>query len=904
MSPLVRTFVFFLATVTSATSFADELLRDLEELYDLTSHCEEKSEVALRWGMVLRQSPMQSPERRSLLEAIYSKALEPCAPKAIRAQATFELGIVAFGDGDFPRAKLYFTQLLNTYRDDLLVVDSLYWLGETYSELGDMKRARRAYLGVAERSVGEMRGWGLFKSSRLTKSKSISVRDLVRLLDLLSISSEVSQKFKRSVADAFVADWSKATNQIRGGVRKHRRWRSLTGPDASLLMRSMGRYYIGTSDKYATRSLLASLQRLKVPGWEFEERLWRGLLEEGTPWYAWFNKNPDILTLSLSDSGGVGRLEHVVDVLEIAVGRSSQDGITLRPEQLSAIGAWVKTGSDITNSQLTALLKLHQLGAAALESEKSPLPSYVETLVTRCLEDDGRKLQCSAASLSSVLQLWSSRRSALEREMEGSQSFNEGKRLWELLKKSIESRRVVFSRAEELARLLEFAVVFKEPEGFSAYASLIPDDLPDSNCEITKALSSTDREDVKDIFWEETRSQLERLLKRGLGACQKGAQRLADRIEARLDLVTEVGRGKPESFISKHEGKAGLSLVLIADWRRVFEAGNLEAAQERMSRLLKEHGAEREVRSIATEWGDWLERNNDWLRAAEHYQRVAESGGKAIGFYALSKSGRAYRLAGEPQLSTQMMRQAQQRAMVEMNGTGLEKICDYWWRQWSQGDKTTADDVRACEQALLRDRLGDRCESLVRVWSLPRSSGEHQALAKETNRVEQVREQDCEAAQWESFLGHVRRAIEQLGESTLEGGIDERQLASYLGGLESTRKAFAEQFDPYLRARRPVLDALALAYYYGRLHEALYEGLMRLEDPSLGAAQGALWRRKLTRRGEPLRSIALSAYQKALSLRSPERIHPLESSLQEALLRLEALSTQPALDYLPLPGEQ
>ena len=47
------------------------------------------------------------------------------------------------------------------------MIDGLYWLGETLSELGDLKRARRAYLGVAERSVGEMRGWGLFKSSRL-----------------------------------------------------------------------------------------------------------------------------------------------------------------------------------------------------------------------------------------------------------------------------------------------------------------------------------------------------------------------------------------------------------------------------------------------------------------------------------------------------------------------------------------------------------------------------------------------------------------------------------------------------------------------------------------------------------------------------------------------------------------
>ena len=167
-----------------------------------------------------------------------------------------------------------------------------------------------------------------------------------------------------------------------------------------------------------------------------------------------------------------------------------------------------------------------------------------------------------------------------------------------------------------------------------------------------------------------------------------------------------------------------------------------------------------------------------------------------------------------------------------------------------------------------------------------------------------VTKQDCEAAQWEGFLGEVRLGIQEVGSLELGDGADDRQLAAYLESLESSRKAYAARFAPYLQAKRPVPDALALAYHYGWLHEALYEGLMRLEDPSLGVGQAALWRRKLTRRGEPLRSIALSAYQKALSLRSPQRIHPLESVLQEALLRLEALSTQPALDYLPLPGEQ
>ena len=128
-------------------------------------------------------------------------------------------------------------------------------------------------------------------------------------------------------------------------------------------------------------------------------------------------------------------------------------------------------------------------------------------------------------------------------------------------------------------------------------------------------------------------------------------------------------------------------------------------------------------------------------------------------------------------------------------------------------------------------------------------------------------------------------------------------LSRYLIRLEEVRKVHVESFMPYLRSTRPVLDALALAYYYGRFHEALYEGLMRLDDPSLGSSESALWRRELATRGEPLKSIALSAYQKAHSLRTSRDIHVLEPALQEALLRLEALSSQPALDYLPFPGE-
>jgi len=903
MSSLNRLLLSVCLLGLSDLARADELLRDLEELYGLTSQCEEKAEVALRWGMVLRQSPMPSQKRQTLLESVYSRALEPCASEAIRAQAVFELGIVSFGNGQFRRAKDYFVRLLNEFPDDLLVVDSLYWLAESYSELGDSKRARRAYLGVAERSVGEMKGWGLLKSSRLTKSKAVSVRSLVRLLELLSVSEDISSKFKRAIADAFVADWSRATNQIRGGVRKHRRWRRLDGGDAALLMRSMGRFYIATSKEYAAKSLLASLKRLNVAGWDFEKELWQGLLDSGNAWLSWFEDHPQILVKSLSEDVLGSRLAHLSDVLEIAVGRSSKGNLVLTPEQLSAIKRWALTGEGISSSDLFALVKLNQLGSSALEGEKSPLPDYLEALISRCLEDDGRRLNCSAGSLGAILDLWSSRRSTLERVVDGSQAFLSRKKLWELLRVAIEGRRLVVSREEELATLLEFAVVFEELEGFTAYASLIPDDYPDSNCVLTRALLSVDREDLESKFWSSAQTLLTRLSEQGLQGCEAKVARLQGRIGARLDLAETPGNAPLDSLIEAYDGRAGLSLVLIEAWRRLFEAGNLNEAQARMKTLLDRHGSESEVRSIATQWGDWLERNNNWLRAAEHYQRMAQTGGKAIGFYALSKAGRAYRLAGESERSAALMRQAQERAEAEMNGLGLEKICDYWWRQWTQGDESAAQDVLTCELVLLGDGLGDRCESLVRVFSLPpRDSGAHPS--KNAMALPVLKRGDCQAAKWESFLAGVRRVIDALdGQETLSG-LDEAEVVDYLADLEATRQSSAREFEPYLAGQRPVLDALALAYYYGRLHEALFDGLMKLDDPSLGTGQAALWRRELSRRGEPLRSIALSGYQKALALRSPEKIHPLETSLQEALLRLEALSTQPALDYLPLPGEQ
>ena len=901
MSSLSRFLVILVGLLMGAVAQADELLSDLQELYQLTTRCQEKTEVALRWGMVLRQSPMRSPARRALLEDVYGKALEDCAASSTQAQAIFELGIVAFGEGDFPRAKALFTRLLNEHDEDLLVVDSLYWLAETLSELGDLKRARRAYLGVAERSVGEMRGWGLFKSSRLNKPQKVSVQDLSRLLDLLAISNDVSAKFRRSVSDAFVSDWARASNQVRGALRKTRRWKRLEARDASLLTQAMGRYYISTSDSYAFKSLLVSLKRLKLVGWEFEDRLWNGLLTAGGDWLAWFDAHPQVIIEASSETDGHGRFEHSVDVLEIAIGRSQRSTYSLCESQMKALDSWANTGTQISSSQLIAFLKLHQLSGAEFSGAQQSLKDSVETLVSRCLEERGRDLQCSMAAVPVMLELWRIHRSAIERGVEGSRGSQGGKRLWELLRRRIESRRVVLNREEELASLLGFAVAFKEVDGFVAYASLIPDDFPDPNCELVKALSSVDRADTDAQFWDAASVLFSRLSEKGLSQCRDVATQLRERIEARLDL-SRSPQQPLESLIGKHEGKAGLVLVLIENWRRVFEAGDLEGAQVRMDHLLARHGAEREVRLIASEWGDWLERGNKWLRAAEHYRRVAETGGKAIAFYALSKSGRAYRLAGERDLSTTMMRLAQERAIAEMNGSGLEKMCDYWWKQWSQGDEAAASDVGDCHRALLRERLGERCESLSRIWSLP---------AKVTfsdprfpNSFEKVQAADCEAAKWEGFLGGVRHVIERLDSKFFEAGADEAEQARYLEELEATRKSYVEAFKPYLSANRSARDALALAYYYGRFHEALYDGLMRLEDPSLGASGAALWRRKLERRGEPLRSIALSAYQKALALRRPSAIHPLESSLQEALLRLEGLSTQPALDYLPLPGEQ
>ena len=747
MPTLVRLFLLLLCILIPTISHGDELLSDLEELYTLTENCSEQTEIALRWGMVLRQSPMRSPKRKELLESVYQKALVSCAQPSIRAQAIFELGIVAFGDGDFPRAKELFTRLLNRYRDDLLVIDGLYWLGETLSELGDLKRARRAYLGVAERSVGEMRGWGLFKSSRLSQSPRVDAQSLRRLLDLFFISDDISTKFKRSVADAFASEWARATNQTRGRLRGTKRWRALKGEEAASLVQAMGRYYISTSDRYSLNALLVSLRRLKAPGWEFEDRLWTGLLSAGNDWLGWLEENPGLLRETLGDSEDSERLEHLIDVLEIAVGRSGRGSYQAPESQISIANEWAEQAKVVAPGQLFALLKLHQVTRLANEGATSPFANSVGTLARRCLEHS--ELRCSSASLPAMLELWGDRRAELERERSGSGAPLAEMQLWEALRRGIEGRRLILNREEELAELIELAVTFEQLDGYRSFLSLVPYDFPDANCEIHRALASVDRGDIGVEFWRETLASLSRFIEADGSQCRLDTQRLVDRLDARLDLSTVSGKVSIEELRTKHQGRAGLALILIEDWRREFESGNLEKAQERMSSLLENHAREKEVRQIATEWGDWLERNNNWAGAASHFEKVALGGGKAIAFYALSKAGRAYRLAGNREASLTMMRMAQQRAAQEMNASGLKKICDYWWRQWLQGDESLSKEVRSCHRVLLKDRLGERCRALTRVWSVePANSGDDPAFPTPVERIETT---DCEEARWEAF---------------------------------------------------------------------------------------------------------------------------------------------------------
>ncbi len=898
MPSLVRYLFFFSMCIgVPKTAFADQLLADLEELYSITEACTEKAEVALRWGMVLRQSPLQSPGKRLELEAIYKRALEPCAHPSMKAQALFELGIVAFGDNDYDSARGYFTRLLNSYSDDLLVVDALYWLGETLTEVGDLRAARNAYLGVARRSVGEMRGWGLFKGSRLSSNGKSS--GLVNLIGLLNQSGSYSPKFRRAVADAFVADWSKASNRVRGAVRKSRAWQRLKSDDAALLTRSMGRYFIGTSNRYALKSLLASLKVVVTSGWEFERELWSGLAERNVDWLLWILSRDDLVMKALGPDQSEVSFSHLVEVFEIALARSNDDLSPLPISKFEELENWSGRASESQGYKVSALLKLFQLMTEHGLDEDNRLERLLEDLALGCLKERSQMTMCGQESLAVLLNIWNVNRSQLERMVEGSAAYVQWMKTWMELRRSIEGRRVVIQRLDELTSLIELAAVFQDTEARTSYISMIPKDYPDANCALVNSFEQVDSPDTSAELWRSTSNALAELGERGLGGCKKRALRLVDRLEVRLDLQNVDRETALGPLLEKHAERGGLALLLIEQWRRAVQDGEIDAAILQMEALLTGYGTEREVRAIATEWGEWLERKGDWLAAGNHYEVLAERGGLNVSFYALSKASRAYRLAGEQERAFAMMRQAQTSAINAMNPTGLSRVCDYWWKQWRGGSDTVANDVIQCHDVLLERSIGDQCRTLTRKFQTVTSP--RFPMSQIGSSTFAVKDSDCAEARWLQFLANVRGQIASLLDYTLKDDATDRELSRYLQELERRRFQQQKAFAPFFKGTKRATDSLALAYWYGRFHEVLYERLMGLEDPSLGGTNSALWLAKLSKRGEPLRNVALSAYQKASSFRVRDRVHPLEAELQEALLRLEALSTQPALDYLPFP---
>ena len=118
---------------------------------------------------------------------------------------------------------------------------------------------------------------------------------------------------------------------------------TLKGEEAASLVRAVGRYYISTSDRYSLSALLVSLRRLKVPGWEFEDRLWTGLLSTDNDWLGWLEGHPELLRETLGDSEDSQRLEHLIDVLEIAVGRSGRGSYAAPESQVSIANEWAET---------------------------------------------------------------------------------------------------------------------------------------------------------------------------------------------------------------------------------------------------------------------------------------------------------------------------------------------------------------------------------------------------------------------------------------------------------------------------------------------------------------------------------------------------------------------------------
>ena len=178
------------------------------------------------------------------------------------------------------------------------------------------------------------------------------------------------------------------------------------------------------------------------------------------------------------------------------------------------------------------------------------------TLARRCLEQS--ELRCISASLPAMLELWSDRRAELERERSGSGAPLAEMQTWEALRRGIEGRRLILNREEELAELIELAVTFKQLDGFRSFLSLVPDDFPDANCEIHRALISVDRADIGVEFWRETLASLLRFTEAGGSQCRLDTQLLVDRLDARLDLTTVSAEISIEDLRTKHQGRGGL----------------------------------------------------------------------------------------------------------------------------------------------------------------------------------------------------------------------------------------------------------------------------------------------------------------------------------------------------------
>ena len=162
-----------------------------------------------------------------------------------------------------------------------------------------------------------------------------------------------------------------------------------------------------------------------------------------------------------------------------------------------------------------------------------------------------------------------------------------------------------------------------------------------------------------------------------------------------------------------------------------------------MTALLENHGGEKEVQQIASEWGDWLERNNNW-EGSSPFRKGGQGGGKAIAFMLSKLAGRTVWPVRVTSLA--MMRKAQQRAAQEMNAGGLKKVCDYWWRHGGK-EMCRLPRMFVVVTGFAQDRPRERCcadEDLV-------TDGNSREDPAFPSKVERVEESDCEPAQWEVF---------------------------------------------------------------------------------------------------------------------------------------------------------